>query len=261
MSGLVEDAAHLAGERVEVSAIQADSPHRAAQFGGAARAFQRVVGIDQLDGGVAENALEFAEGVHLAGEGHHPGVRGGTHHGDAVAESGERVAGAGAAAEISGARAQRSGFGGMCAARAELHDGASGGGCRAARGFGRDQGLEGDGRQQVRFGNLGFDDGGADGERGLAGEEQGAFGDGEEIAGEAEVAQVIEEGGAHVGELGEAAKVVDFLGGEVEVEEVVYDLGNAGDDCVIAVGGQAAEGEFEGGLSPALPDSKYPAAM
>ena len=103
---------------------------RPAEFGGAARAFQGVVGIDQLDGGVAEHALQFAEGVHLAGEGHHPGVRGGAHHGDAVAEAGERVAGAGAAADVGGARAQRAGFGRVGAARAELDDRASGGGRR-----------------------------------------------------------------------------------------------------------------------------------
>ena len=111
---------------------------------------------------------------------------------------------------------------------------------RAARGFGRDQGLEGDGGQQVGFRDLGFDDGGADGEHGFAGEEQGAFGDGEEIAGEAEVAQVVEEGGAHLGELREAAEVVDFLGGEAEVEQVVDDLGDAGDrrrNCGARAGG------------------------
>ena len=107
-------------------------------------------------------------------------------------------------------------------------------------------------------GSLGFDDGGADGERGFAGEEQGAFGDGEEIAGEAEVAEVIEEGGADLGELGEGAEVVDFLGGEAEVEEVVDDLGNAGDDGVIAIGGQAAEGEFEGGLIAGLAGLEIP---
>ena len=118
----------------------------------------------------------------------------------------------------------------------------------AARGFGGDQGLEGDGGEQVGFRNLRFDDGRADGEHGLAGEEQGAFGDGEEVAGEAEVAEVIEEGRADAGELREAAEVVDFVGGEAEVEEVVDDLGDAGGDDVIAVRGEAADGEFEGGL-------------
>src|ERR1017187_8828294 len=49
----------------------------AAECGGAAGAFQRVVGVDQVDGGRAEDALEFAEGVGLAGEGHDPGMCGG----------------------------------------------------------------------------------------------------------------------------------------------------------------------------------------
>ena len=111
-----------AGERDEVAAIEADAPERAAQLGGAARAFEGVVGVDQLDGGVAEHALQLAEGLDLAGERHHPGVGGGAHHGDAVAESGQRVAGAGAAADVGGARAEHAGFGRVGAARAELDD-------------------------------------------------------------------------------------------------------------------------------------------
>src|ERR1035441_8045507 len=249
---VVEDTAHLAGERAEIAAVQADSPHRAAECGGAAGAFQRVVGVDQVDGGRAEDALEFAEGVGLAGEGHDPGMGGGAHHRDAVPESGERVAGAGAAAEPGGPRAQRAGFGSVRAARAELHHGTPGGGRGAARGFGGDQGLEGDGAQQVGFRDLGFDDGGADGERGFAGEQDGAFGDGEEVAGEAELAEVVEEGGAHLGELGEGAQVGDFLGRKAHVEQVVDDLRDAGDDDVIAIGRQAPDGEFERGLLAGL---------
>src|ERR1019366_10651832 len=95
------------------------------------------------------------------------------HHGDAVAESGERIAGAGAAADPGGARAQRTGFGSVRTARAELDDGPASGGRSAARGFGGDQRLEGDGAQQVGFRNLGFDDGRAYGERRFAGEEHG----------------------------------------------------------------------------------------
>src|ERR1039458_7298016 len=78
-----KEAAPLAGQRAEIAAVQADSPHRAAESGGAAGAFQRVVGVDQVDGGRAEDALEFAEGVGLAGEGHDPGMGGGAHHRDA----------------------------------------------------------------------------------------------------------------------------------------------------------------------------------
>ena len=204
VSGFIEDGADLAGERVEIAAIQADSPHGASEFGGAARAFEGVVGVDQVDGGMAEGALEFAEGIHLAGEGHDPGVGGGAHHGDVVLESGEGVAGAGATADPGGARSEGAGFGGVGAARAELDDGSSGGGRGTARGFGGDQGLEGDGGEEISFRNLGFDDGGAYGEDGFAGEEKGAFGGGEEVAGETEIAQVVEEGRADAGELRES---------------------------------------------------------
>ena len=98
-----------------------------------------------MDVVVAQQLLQLAERVRLAGEGHHPGVRGGAHHRDAVAEAGERIAGAGAAADVGGARAQHAGFRGVRAARAELDHRRARRRPRAARGFGRDQRLESEG--------------------------------------------------------------------------------------------------------------------
>src|SRR5262249_46699553 len=49
-------------------------------------------------------------------------------------------------------------------------------------------------------------------------------------------------------ELGEVAQVVDLVVREREVEEVVDDLGEAAGDDVVAVSGEAADGEFEGGF-------------
>ena len=56
----------------------------------------------------------------LVGKRHHPGVRGGAEHRNAVAEARERIAGADAAADVSRAARQHAGFGRMRAARAEL---------------------------------------------------------------------------------------------------------------------------------------------
>ena len=50
-------------ESATKSPLSRRTPHiRAAEFGGAPRAFEGVVGVDELDGGFAEDALEFAEG-------------------------------------------------------------------------------------------------------------------------------------------------------------------------------------------------------
>ena len=55
-------------------------------------------------------------------ESHHPGVCGGAENRDAVAEAGQRVAGAGAASDVGGARAEDAGFRSMRAARSEFDD-------------------------------------------------------------------------------------------------------------------------------------------
>ena len=81
----------------------------------------------------------------------------------------------------------------MRAAGSELDDGLAAGGFDDAGGLGGDEGLEADVGQQERFRNLRFDQGRADDEDRLAGKQRRAFGNGEDIAGEAEGAQVVEE--------------------------------------------------------------------
>ncbi len=133
----------------------------------------------------------------------------------------------------------------MRAARSEFDHGPSLG-CRdAARGFGGDQRGESDGRKQVGFGDLGFDDGRAEGEHRLAGEERRAFRDGEQIAGEAEGVQVVEELGRRVAELRQAAEVGDFFIRELQVQQIIDGLRQPGGDDEVAVRGQAADGELE----------------
>ena len=159
LPGIVENGANLAGEGVEIAAVEAHAPHGAAQLGGVTSAFERVVGIEQLHGSLAESGLQAAEGFHLTGERHDPGVRGGAGNGDAEAHAGEGVAGAGASAEVGRARAQNAGFRSVGAARSELNHPAALRGLDAAGGLGRDQSGKGDGGQQIRFGNLRLNDG------------------------------------------------------------------------------------------------------
>ena len=52
----------------EVAAIQPHAPQRPARCGRPARAFERVVGIDELHRVLAQHALQLAEGFHLARE-------------------------------------------------------------------------------------------------------------------------------------------------------------------------------------------------
>ncbi len=172
-------------------------------------------------------------------------MSGGALHGDAETESGFYVRSARAAAEIGGARREDSGFGGMRAARAELGDGAASGGGEYARGFRRDHRLKADRRDQIGLDDLGFDNRRADGEDRLATEHWRAFRYGEDIAGEAELFQQLPEPGGRELELRERAKVGDLLGAEAEIQQVVHRLRESGGEEIVAVGGQAADEEFE----------------
>ena len=146
------------------------------------------------------------------------------------------------------ARAEHARFRRMRAARAELDHGPAAGHFHRARRLGRDERLEGHRREHVGFRDLRLDDGRADGEDRLAGKHRGAFGDGEEIAGEAEAAQVIEEGRRYQAERIEAAKVIDLFGGETQVEQVIDHLREAGGEDEIAMRRETADGVFEDGF-------------
>jgi len=55
--GRVKDAAHFARERHKIAAIQANAPERFPYFHRVARAFQRIVSVDELDGVLAQGSL------------------------------------------------------------------------------------------------------------------------------------------------------------------------------------------------------------
>jgi len=104
------------------------------------------------------------------------------------------------------------------AARAEFDYGAAA--CHfhpSARSFGGNERLEGHRREHVGFRDLRLDDGRADGENRLAGKHRHAFGDGEEIAGETEVAEAIRRRPAIRGGNGRAAEIIDLFAVKLQV--------------------------------------------
>src|SRR5262249_11523899 len=112
----------------------------------------------------------------------------------------------------------------------------------------RDHALERDRGERISFGDLRLDHGRANDGYRLVGEDRGAFGPGEQVAGKAESAQVVPEGGRGLLELGQAAEVSDLVGGEAEVQEVVDELGESGSQYEVPAFGEASKGQLEGGL-------------
>ena len=140
----VEDAADILRGGEEVAAIDADAPEGSTEATDFASTFEDVIGIEQLYGPVTQQLLQLAEGFGFGLKRHYPGVGGGAHHGNAIAKTGEGVAGARASAYKRGPRAQGAGFGGVGAAGAELHHVPALRGVGDAGGFRCHQGLEGE---------------------------------------------------------------------------------------------------------------------
>ena len=158
--------------------------------------------------------------------------------GHAVELVGDGAGGAGAAADVSSPRPVDGAAGALGPAGAELQHGAAPGGPDDAVGLGGDEALVVDGQQQEGLQQLGLDGGGPDGEDGLVGEHRGSFGDGVDVAGEAEVCQVVQKSLVeHV----PAAEVLDVLRLKVEVLDILDDLLQPGGDGIAALVGHAAE--------------------
>ena len=141
----------------------------------------------------SEQVLEPSKCLGLGCEGLHPGVRGGSKYRDAVAESGFGIAGSDAAADIRRASGQNARFRRVRAAGAKIDHGAAAGYLHDAGRFGGDQRLKADGGEQVGFRDLRFDQRRANRQEGFIGENGRAFSHGENVAGETELAQGVEE--------------------------------------------------------------------
>jgi len=199
---------------------------------------QAVVGVHEQGGVVGVRLAVGAEGVELGVEHLHPGVRhraAGVH---AVYLVRDRAGGAGAAADVGSARAEDRTVRALCAAGAELEHRAAL--CRAAdaAGLRGDQALVVDLQQQIRLHELRLDGGRAHRDERLAREHGRALRHGPDVAGEAEVFQIVQK---CLAEQLPAAQIGNVLVGEVQVLDVVDDLLETGGDGVAAVVRHAAE--------------------
>ena len=174
-------------------------------------------------------------------------MRGGSEDRNTIAETSFRVAGSDASADVRCAPGQYASFGRVRAARAEVHHGAALSDLHDARCLGGDERLKANSGQQVRFDELCLHERRAHGEERFVGEDGSAFAHGEDVAGETELAQRVEETGFDAPELGQPAEVIDLLIGELQIKEIIHRLGKAGGHNVIAIARQAAEKQLESG--------------
>ena len=133
------------------------------------------------------------EGGVLVGEHLHPGVGHGAAGGGAVHPVGQGTGGAGAAGDVGGAGPQHGGVRPLRPAGAKLGHGTALGRPDDAVGFGGDEGLMVQDEQHIGLDELGLDGRGADGHEGLAGEDGRALRHRPDVAGEPEVAQIVQE--------------------------------------------------------------------
>ena len=125
--------------------------------------------------------------------------------------AGQHVGSARAAADDRRARGQQAGLAAVGAARAEIHDLAALRGRHDARGLAGDHRLVAQRREQIGLHDLRFDDRRGDAHQRLAGKHQRAFGHGPNVAGEAEVREVVEKFAADVAEDGMLPQIGDFF--------------------------------------------------
>src|ERR1035438_433712 len=172
-------------------------------------------------------------------------MSGGAHYRNAVFEPGKRVAGAGTAADEGRPCAEHSRLRGMGAPGTKLDDLTAarcvGDSCR----FSGDQGFEGQSGKQVSFRDLALDQRRADVHHGLARIKHGAFGDGENVSGEAEGGEIIPEAHGSVPEVFEPLKIRDFVGFETEVQQVIDRAMKTGGHYKVAIPRQMADRELE----------------
>ena len=115
----------------------------------------------------------------------------GAFDGDAEEFAGQDVAGGVHAADVCGAGGGECAVDALGAAEAELEDGIASGGVADAGGLGGDQGLEVDDVEEGGFEELGLEDRAGDADERLVGEDDGAFGDGVDVAGELQLGEII----------------------------------------------------------------------
>ena len=155
------------------------------------------------------------------------------------------------AAHVGRARGAEAAVGALRPPQAEVDHLVAPGGEADPGGLGRDQRLEVDEVEERRLDELRVEDRPPHPDEGLVGEDDRALGDGVDVAAQAQLAQLAQEGGveertAVVAE--EACQVGDVLGREVEARQVVERAGEAAGHREAAAEGVAPEEEVEDGL-------------
>ena len=259
-AGLVEHLAGLEAQVGQVARVQPDAQQVVAQLAqeapgldGVAHAVERVVGVDQQHAVVGQGPGEGLEGRRLALERHHPRVGVGAAHGDAEQLPGQHVRGGRAAPHVGRPGGRQRAVEALGPPQPELQDGLVAGGDGQPRGLGGDQALEVDHVDQGRLEDLALQDRPAHAHQRLVGEDHRPLGDGRHLAGQAQPAQVVEEGPleqrAPVG-TGQRGQVVEVVGLEAEAPQVLDQARDAAGHREAAAVGLGAEGEVEDGLAP-----------
>ena len=211
-------------------------------------ALQRVVGVDEEDAVVGQGFGVGGEGLGLVRERHHPAVRVGALDRNPEAHPGEHVRGRGAATDVRGATGSERTVGALGPAQAEFEDGLPLRGDRHARGLGRDEGVEVDQAQQRGLEQLALDDRPAHADQGLVRKDHGPFRDGVDVRGQAQGAEVIEEGALEerlAVVAGQGREVAERSGFEAEIVQPVDDRLQSAGHRIAALERQLAEGQTE----------------
>ena len=250
-AGLIQHLARLAGQVRQVAGIQADTAfgdtqrleHLVERFDGVGdTGLQRVIGVHQ-QGRVGGIGLAVGlECLVLVVEHLYPGVGHGAAGGHAVHLVRDGAGRTGTAADIGRPRTDNGRVGPLGTAGAELQHRAALGGPDDTVGLGGDQTLVVDGQQGERLDQLRLDGRCADHHQRLLGEHRRTLRNGVDIAGEAEVPQIVQK---LLAEQVSPAEIGDVLLGEVQVLDVVDQLLQTCRDGEAAAIGHLAEKHVE----------------
>ena len=243
-AGLVQHFAGLLGHVGQVAAVQTDTvegqrnsglTHLRKDADGVGDAgFQRIVGVHQQDAGVRVELGIFLESRVLVREAHDPAVGVGALDGDVEELSGQHVGGADTAADHGGAGPVDAGVRSLGPAEAKFHDAVALRRVDDPGGFGGDEALVVYDGEDRRLHKLRFHNRGDDLKKGLPRKYDGAFRNRVDVAGEPEIAQVLQK--ILIEEL-QASQILNVAGLEGQVLDIVDDLVEAGRDGEAAAGG------------------------
>ena len=204
-----------------------------------------VIGVDQQGGDGGEVPGKHPKGVNFVGKTGDVGMGHGPEDGNAVEFPRQDVAGAQKPRQITGPGHLETGVAALGAPQGKIHQGPARGRLDRPGGLGGDHGLEADGVDDERLHQLGLDDGGAHFQDGLICEKDAAFGEGLDLAGEAQTLQEVQKAPRKEAGGGEISQVIVS---ETQGFQILQDLGQPRGHKVVALGRILADKQAEGGL-------------